>query len=243
MTKKAIVVGATSGIGLEVARLLADDGYSVGIAGRRIDRLAEIKECTDGIDAYQQIDVTQEDAPDKLAELIQTLGGMDLYFHSSGIGWENCSLDVEKEMKTVATNAMGFTRMVTAAFRWFADNNHAGRIACITSIAGTKGLGAAPAYSATKRFQRHYLECLAQQTRMRRLPIRITDIRSGFVATDLIAGSNFPLQLSAEKVACKIVRAMDCDKAVVTIDWRYRLLVAAWRLIPRWLWVRLRFVK
>ena len=243
MTKKAIVIGATSGIGLEVARLLADDGYSVGIAGRRIDRLAEIKEYTDGIDAYQQIDVTHEDAPYKLAELIGKLGGMDLYFHSSGIGWENCSLDVEKEMKTVATNAMGFTRMVTVAFNWFASNNHAGRIACITSIAGTKGLGAAPSYSATKRFQRHYLECLTQQARMRCLPISITDIRPGFVATDLIAGSNFPLQLSAEKVACEIVRTMNRGKAVATIDWRYRLLVAVWKMIPRWLWVRLRFVK
>lgn len=146
-------------------------------------------------------------------------------------------------MKTVETNGVGFTRMVTAAYRWFADNNVGGQIACITSIARTRGLGAAPAYSATKRFQSHYLECLAQQSRMRRLGIRITDIRPGFVATDLIAGSNFPLQLSAERVADTIVKAVLRGKETVTIDWRYRLLVAAWAMIPRWMWTRLRFVK
>lgn len=146
-------------------------------------------------------------------------------------------------MRTVQTNAVGFTRMVLSAYQWFADNAQRGRIACITSIARTRGLGAAPAYSATKRYQSHYLECLAQLASMRRLPIAITDIRPGFVATDLIAGSHFPLQLSAEHVAADIVSAVERGKKVVTIDWRYRLLVAAWRMIPRWAWIRLRFVK
>lgn len=241
--KKAIVMGATSGIGLEVARLLAERGYKVGVAGRRVERLAEAVRKTDGIVAYRQIDVNDEAAPENLNELIAELGGIDLYFHSSGIGWENVGLDIEREMKTVETNGVGFTRMVTAAYRWFADNNVRGHIACITSIARTRGLGAAPAYSATKRFQSHYLECLSQQSCMRRLGIRITDIRPGFVATDLIAGSNFPLQLSAERVADSIVKAVLRGKETVTIDWRYRLLVAAWAMIPRWLWTRLRFVK
>ena len=114
MAKKAIVMGATSGIGMEVAKLLAAKGWQVGIAGRRI-------------------------------ELIEKLGGMDLYFHSSGIGWQNNSLDIEKELKTVETNGLGFTRMVDTAFNWFVHHHSSqkARIACITSIAGTKGLGAA----------------------------------------------------------------------------------------------------
>lgn len=159
--KKAIVIGATSGIGLEVARLLAERGYIVGVAGRRVDRLEAIVKSNENIKAYRQIDVTDASAPQQLNELITELGGMDIYFHSSGIGWENCELDIDREMKTVETNGLGFTRMVTAAYSWFADNNKDGQIACITSIARTSGLGAAPAYSATKRFQSHYLECLA----------------------------------------------------------------------------------
>src|SRR5574344_3051514 len=216
MAKKAIVMGATSGIGMEVAKLLAAKGWQVGIAGRRIERLQTLvsdnkttlqsggtisdNKATPqgGIICYQQIDVTSAEASSQLLELIDKLGGMDLYFHSSGIGWQNNSLDIEKELKTVETNGLGFTRMVDTAFNWFAthhQNNSKARIACITSIAGTKGLGAAPAYSATTRFQNHYLECLSQQARMRHLPISITDIRPGFVKTDLIAGSTYPLQL------------------------------------------------
>lgn len=150
--KKAIVIGATSGIGLEVARLLAERGYIVGVAGRRVDRLKAIVKSNDNIKAYRQIDVTDASAPQQLNELITKLGGMDIYFHSSGIWWENCELDIDREMKTVENNGLGFTRMVTAAYSWFANNNKGGQIACITSIARTRGLGAAPAYSTTKRF-------------------------------------------------------------------------------------------
>lgn len=255
-------MGATSGIGQEVARLLAANGYEVGIAGRREERLVQMAQATPGIVTHRQIDVTKEDAPTELQKLIEELGGMDLYFHSSGIGWENVALDADKELKTVETNGVGFVRMVSAAYNWFAeqradeakqraegDEQRAGdkerkaRIACITSIARTRGLGAAPAYSATKRMQAHYLECLSQQARMRHLNIGITDIRPGFVATDLIAGSHFPLQLKTEDVARTIVRAIERGSEVETIDWRYRLLVAAWQLIPRWLWVRLTAIK
>ena len=284
MAKKAIVMGATSGIGMEVASLLAQRGWQVGIAGRRVERLEEVKRNTnqiisektkvsqkgnisEGVKAsrgeiicYQQIDVTSADAPTLLQKLIEKLGGMDLYFHSSGIGWQNYSLDFEKEMKTVETNGLGFVRMVNTAFNWFAQQsqeqdkgqelrleqksdkskgNDTYRIACITSIAGTKGLGAAPAYSATKRFQNHYLECLTQQAHMRHLPIAITDIRPGFVKTDLIAGSNYPLQLTPQEVAQQIVNAIERGKTVKTIDWKYSILVSLWRMIPRWIWTRL----
>lgn len=272
MAKKAIVMGATSGIGMEVASLLAQRGWQVGIAGRRIERLEEVKRNTNllisesskasrgEIICYQQIDVTSPEAPSLLLKLIEKLGGMNLYFHSSGIGWQNNSLDFEKEMKTVETNGLGFVRMVDTAFNWFAKQsqeqdkgqelsqeqnsdkgkgNDTYRIACITSIAGTKGLGAAPAYSATKRFQNHYLECLTQQAHMRHLPIAITDIRPGFVKTDLIAGSNYPLQLTPQEVAQQIVNAIERGKTVKTIDWKYSILVSLWRMIPRWIWTRL----
>lgn len=116
----------------------------------------------------------------------------------------------------------------------------AARIACITSIAGTKGLDAAPAYSSTKRFQNHYLECLSQQARMRNLNISITDIRPGFVKTNLIADSNYPLQLDAKNVAKSIVKAIEKKRNVKVIDWRYAILVFFWRLIPRWIWTRIK---
>lgn len=241
---KAIVMGATSGIGKEVALNLAAKGWEVAIAGRRSEKLQEVVAMANGgIVGYKQIDINDEDAPAKLRSLIAEIGGMDVYFHSSGIGWQNNMLDMEKELATVETNGLGFTRMVGTAYNWFAENGCKGRIACISSIAGTKGLGAAPAYSATKRFQNHYLECLSQQARMRKLPIAITDIRPGFVATDLIAGTAYPLQLKAKDVAEDIVKAIDRGKEVKVVDWRYAVLVFLWRLMPRWMWVRMKIAK
>ena len=77
---------------------------------------------------------------------------------------------MERELATVETNAVGMTRMVGAAFHYFEVHpGQKGQIAVISSIAGTKGLGAAPAYSATKRYVNHYLECLTQLCHIRRL--------------------------------------------------------------------------
>lgn len=241
MTRKAIIIGATSGIGLEVARLLHRDGWTIGIAGRREDRLREIASELGGEVATLSIDVTANDAAERLNKLIAITGGADLIFLSAGIGWMNMQLDVDKEMATVNTNAMGFTRMITAAYHYFASVGK-GHIACISSIAGTKGLGAAPAYSATKRYQNTYIQCLAQQARMSGIDIHFTDIRPGFVDTPLIAGSNFPLKMPSDYVARSIVKAIYAKKRKVTIDWRYRLLVSLWRLIPDWLWERLRIL-
>ena len=186
-----------------------------------------------------EIDICQTDATEKLAKLVEDLGGMDLYFHSSGIGHQNPNLEIDTELRTLETNCMGFLRMVHAAFQYFKQQGE-GHIAVISSIAGTKGLGVAPAYSATKRFQNTYLEALEQLMNMKHLSIHFTDIRPGFVATDLLAGDKkYPMQLSAPLVGKKIFQALMNRRRVVVIDWKYRILVAFWRCIPRWLWRKL----
>jgi len=238
--KRAIIIGATSGIGREVARLLAKEGWKVGIAGRRKELLQSLQgEFPDGQVESTVLDVTSPDAPTRLQELIDRLGGMDLYFHSSGIGFQNATLDPEIEMRTARTNGEGFVRMVTCAFNYFkahASREHSGHIAVISSIAGTKGIGVAPAYSATKRFQNTYIQALTQLARMQHQPIHFTDIRPGFVATDLLRDARYPLLMKAEPVARDIVRALHHRRRIRIIDWRYRLLVFFWRLIPRPIW-------
>ena len=235
-------MGATSGIGLEVVKVLASKGWQLGVAGRRDDVLQQLSNEVPQVMAVRAIDITRDDAPQRLNGLINELGGIDLYFHSSGIGYQNPALDADKELRTVETNAVGMTRMVDFMFNYFAQRpDHEGHIAVISSIARTKGLGAAPAYSATKRYVSHYLECLSQLCTIRRLHhIHLHDIRPGFVRTPLIAdGNRYPMQLDPERVAQSIVRGIERDRSVITVDWRYRLLVAGWRLLPRWLWVRL----
>ena len=237
--KKAIIIGATSGMGLETAKLLHSKGWTIGAMGRREDRLnALANELKDRI-FTKTVDITKEDAPLRFKELIAEMDGVDLVFHVSGIVKQNLALEPETELATVATNAMGFTRMVTAAFNYFASRG-TGHIAVLSSIAGTKGLGAAPSYSATKRFQSTYIQCLAQQAKMRGLKISFTDIRPGFVDTDLLSdGNSYPLLMQTNVVARRIVKALERKERKLVIDWRYAILVFFWRLIPDFIWERL----
>ena len=239
MKKNIIIMGATSGIGLEVARLFHQQGHIIAIAGRRMDNLqrisTELANCP-----YAQIDVTDTQAPTRLQELIEDLGGMDIYLHVSGIGKQNRQLDTDVELATVETNALGFTRLVNHAWHYFRTQG-SGHIAAVSSIAGTKGLGAAPSYSATKRYCNTYLEALAQLANMQGLNIHFTDIRPGFVNTELLSDSfHYPMMMQPVPVAHQIVKGILSRKRTVTIDWRFRLLVFFWRLIPSCLWVRLK---
>lgn len=232
-------MGATSGLGKGVALGLLQQGYTIGIAGRRSDELEKIKALAPDRVFTKVIDVTTDNAPSLLLELIDDLGGIDLYFHSSGYGKQNEALDLEIEKKTVLTNTYGFTQMVDTAFSYFKTNHKSGHIAVISSVAGTKGLGAAPSYSATKRFDSNYIQALAQLSHMQKLHITFTDIRPGFVATDFIAGSNFPLQMTTQYTVSHILKAVLSRKRSVTIDWKYRIICFFWRLLPSWLWERM----
>ena len=243
--KRAIIIGATSGIGKAVARTLSAKGWKIGIAGRRQQVLQEIQRGDLNVVATQCIDITKDNAATELKNLIGKMGGIDLYFHSSGIGYQNPSLDEDKELRTVETNALGCTRMVITAFKYFEEHpERKGQIAVISSIARTKGLGAAPAYSSTKRFVSHYLDCLTQLANMKGMKnLTITDIRPGFVRTPLLGdGGTYPLQLNVDKVAEEIIKGIEKKKTIITVDWKYRILVFFWNLVPRWIWVRMNIV-
>ena len=238
--KRVIIIGASSGMGMEVAKLFLDEGCRLGVAARREDRLQALKQLAPDRVEVQAIDVTADDATSRLRALIDRLGGMDLFFYASGIGKQNRTLTPDIELNTVNTNSMGFTRMIGEAYRYFAERGE-GHIVAITSIAGTKGLGPAPSYSATKAFQNVYLQSLEQQANARKLKIRFTDIRPGFVDTDLLAGNfRYPMMLKPEKVARQIVSAIHSHRHIKVIDWRYAVLTALWRRVPRPLWRHLK---
>ena len=236
---RIIIIGATSGIGREVAKFYIAQGWQVGVAGRRAEELETLRKEAPEQVSTQVLDVTLEDAPFRLQSLIDKVGGMDLFLLSSGIGKQNPTLTPDIELKTAATNVEGFIRLTTAAYHYFEKQGY-GHLAAISSIAGVKGLGIAPAYSATKRFQNTYLDALDQLSRMNGLNIRFTDIRPGFVATPLLKDDNYPLLMKAPQVATSIVKAISKKKRIVVIDWRYRILVFFWKLIPHWIWVRLK---
>ena len=111
----------------------------------------------------------------------------------------------------------------------------------ISSIAGTKGLGIAPAYSATKRMQNTYIDALDQLSRMNKSEICFTDIRPGFVKTALLntEKNNYPLMMEVGFTARKIEKAIEKKTRIAVIDWKFAFLVFFWNLIPNWLWRRL----
>lgn len=234
----AVVMGASSGIGMEMARLLITHGWHVGVAARRIERLKELVTMAPDRVMAARIDVNDDNADNSLTQLISRLGGMNLYIHASGIGKQNQELNARIELDTVTTNAGGFCRMIGAAFRYLAQHG-GGHIAALTSIAGTRGMGAAPAYSATKAMQNSYLEALDQLSRMRHLGIAFTDIRPGFVNTDLLADCHFPMTMNVVPVAQAAVKAIYRHRRVRVIDLRWRIVTALWQLIPHSLWPRL----
>ena len=237
--KKAIIIGATSGLGKEVAKQLLAAGWQLGIAGRREAELLTFQKQSPENVFIQPLDVTQSDAPEKLGQLIAKVGGMDLFFLASGIGVQNPDLETEQEIKTLETNVIGFTRMVTTAYRYFREQR-SGHMAVISSVAGTRGIGVSASYSSSKRFQYTYIDSLEQLAHMQKLDIHFTDIRPGFVETAILnPDKSYPMLMTVEYAGKCIVKALERKKRIAIIDWRYSVLVFVMRSIPRCIWKRL----
>lgn len=248
--RSVIIIGATSGIGRAVTERLAAEGVRVGIAGRREDRLKEIQEQlgTERV-SYRVMDVTEASATVALDELIAEVGAPDVLLYASGIGKQNPTLDADIELRTVETNCVGMVRLVDHFVNYVKrepayNKKHKAHIAVITSVAGTMGMGPAPAYSATKSMQSTYLVALAQHARMEKIAISVGDIRPGFVATDILnPEKRYPMLMSVERAARFVVRSLRRHQRITIFDWRYRLLVSFWRCIPRCVWERLTMIR
>lgn len=238
--KRVIIMGASSGIGLGVAEALASRGVPVGLAARHTKAFEALKKLYPDKIEYMSIDITHHGAAKLLDELIDKVGGMDIYFHVAGIGAVNLDLDPEVEADVVRTNAEGFARMVSGAYRWFRGHNKPGQIAAITSVAGTKGIARLSAYSATKRFGQTYLVALEQLSNDEKAGIVFTDIRPGWVDTPLVnPEAKYPMEMTVAEVVPQIIKAIVRRRRVAYIDWRWGLLAEAWKCLPDSLWVRM----
>ena len=233
-------MGASSGIGKRVAEELASRGIIVGVAARNIKALQELKKKYPQTIETEEMDINEKDAPERMHRLIKKMGGMDIYFHVSGIGYSNSYLEPEREVEIINTNACGFARMISSAFRYFREHEGKGSIVAVTSVAGTNGIGDMAAYSASKKFDQTYLVALEQLAREENLNIRFTDIRPGWVRTPLLSDEKeYPMEMTLDYVVPQIIRAIVKRPRVAVIDWRYNLLVGLWRMIPNSLWSRM----
>jgi short-subunit dehydrogenase len=231
--KKAIVIGATSGIGKGLALKLADDNYTVGITGRRTELLDELKSQKPNLFYPKTFDITNTiKIVDNLEDLTKQLGGLDLLIISSGTGDLNEKLDFEIERRTIDTNVVGFTCIANWAFNYFEKQKN-GHLVAISSVGGLRGSGIAPAYNATKAFQINYLEGLRQKATKLKTQILVTDIRPGFVDTAMAKGGGQFWVASVDKATSQIFDAIRKKKKIAYITRRWKIVGAILKRIPR----------
>jgi len=217
--KKAIIIGASSGIGRALAGVLAENGFEVGLVARRLELLEDLKKEIPGVFYTKRIDVISPDAGELLKELIGEMGGADLIVVNAGISATNPDFDFAPEFETIKVNVTGFTAMTNVAVKHFLEKGR-GHLVGISSIAGLRGSAVSPAYSASKAFVSNYLEGIRQK--LYGTKIFVTDIRPGFVNTPLIKGHDWAFWITpVEKAARKIYEAVKSKKKVsyVTRCW------------------------
>lgn len=230
--KKAIVIGATSGIGKSLAEVLVKNDYAVGVTGRRIEMLKSLKEKYPDSICHCQMDVQDVAAIESICNnLVHQLGGLDLLIVSAGIGDENKSLDFTIENNVIKTNIQGFTCVADWAIRYFKKQGY-GHLVNISSIAGLMGNGEAPSYNATKAFQINYLEGLRLNADKSGTNINVTDVRPGYVNTDMAKGEGMLWVAPVEKAAQQIFTAIKRKKKVVYITNRWRIIGFLLKIMP-----------
>jgi short-subunit dehydrogenase len=231
--KKAIIIGATSGIGNGLAKKLADENYIVGITGRRTELLDELKSQKPNLFYPKTFDITDTSKiVENLEDLTKQLGGLDLLIISSGTGDLNENLDYQIEKRTIETNVTGFTCIANWAFKYF-ENEKAGHIVAISSVGGLRGSRIAPAYNATKAFQINYLEGLRQKATKLKTQIFVTDIRPGFVDTAMAKGEGQFWVASVNRATNQIFEAIKKKKKIVYVTKRWKLIGTILKRIPR----------
>ncbi len=232
---RAIIIGATSGIGEGLAKKMLAEGWQVGVTGRRIELLNALAATAPDRVFPERMDVTDPAAAEAgLAALIDRMGGADMIVVSSGIGRFNKELETGPELETIDVNVVGFTHMALAAIRHF-EGAGSGHLVIISSIASRRGDGAAPAYNASKAYQASYAQGLRKRVARKGLPITVTDVQPGFVDTAIVQGKVFWLQ-PVEKAVEQIWSGIRAGRSRVTVTKRWRLVAWAMQRAPERLW-------
>ena len=237
--KKLIIVGATSGIGRELAKLYSSNEYEVGIVGRRTELLNSLASELQTKTYQLTLDVTKvEKAVNSIEKLIHDMKGVDLIIISSGTGHLNDSLDWPKEKETIDTNILGFTAVANTAMRYFIKKS-SGHLVGISSIAGIRGSYIAPSYNASKAFISNYLEGLRVKVSKQKLPIIITDIQPGLVDTEMAKGDGLFWVSSPQKAAAQIYKAITKKKKKAYITKRWAIIALLLKIMPEFIYNKL----
>lgn len=211
--KKAIVFGATSGIGKELTELLIANNYKVAITGRRLEKLQGLATKHPNQVIVKQNDIQNVGKVEQVFnEIVKEFEQIDLVIQSLGVGFINPKLDWDKEEETILTNVLGVTKLYDLAYNVFRVQGF-GHLVGITSIVSLRGNRAAPAYFASKAYQKAYIESLYIKTKtISTQKVIITDIRPGFVDTAMALGDGIFWMVPLEKAAKQILKEIQKEK-------------------------------
>lgn len=241
--KNVVITGATSGIGRELAIQFSQKGYSVGLIGRRKNRLEELKNRIGDLAYFRTLDVTDlETAENVYADLIEEMGGMDIMILNAGVGRDSRKLNWPSDKQTIDVNITAFSHGMNIAFQFFIDNKQSGQIVGMSSIASTLASGRSAAYTASKHFISNYMTGFRQKANRMNIDIAITDIKPGFVESEMTKNNKGMFWVATtEKAVAQMVRAIEARKSHIYITKRWRLMAWVAKLIPQFVWDRLRF--
>ncbi len=233
-TKKAIVIGSSSGMGRQVAKLLATKGkYTVGLVSRRLPLLQSLQKEITSKTYIKQIDVSKhEKAIEQLLELVSEMGGLDLIVIS-------VSAVDDKEKITIDVDLTGYLCMAHVAEKIFEKQKH-GHIVAISSIDGIRGNPVCPTYSATKSFLSTHLEAIRNKMIRKKLNnIYVTDIIPGWVETENFKKEDNPeisWMATTKKAANQIFDAIQKKKKKAYITKRWKLIAWLSAIMPDWIY-------
>ena len=246
---KVIIIGATSGIGRGLAKVFFEQGYSVGITGRRAELLESLKEelhsvRSDSNSDKQKCFVQPMDLKDiegsinQLNDLIEVMGGMDLIVLNSGVGFRHDPLNFEQEKETIDVNVTGFVALANLSFNYFIEHG-GGQLVGISSIASLRGRDEAPAYNASKAFISTYMEGLRHKSVKYNRKIFITDIRPGFVQTAMASNPRAFWSAPVDIASLQMYKAIKRKKKVAYITKRWKLIAILLHILPDWIYNRI----
>lgn len=229
--KKIIIIGASSGIGREIACRYVEKRNKVGITGRRENLLNELKEKFPAQIFISAFDVMGNENQEKIHQLIEEIGGLDILIYNSGYGDPSKELNFEIESTTTKTNVNGCVEIVSYAFNFFVAQGY-GQIAITSSVASVRGNSWAPAYSASKAFMSNYAEGLNIKAKRLKKKIIVTDIRPGFINTKMAKGSGRFWIVPKEKAADQIIHAIAKKKRIAYVSRRWWLVAQIMKILP-----------
>ncbi len=241
---KALIVGASSGIGAALARRLAAEGYDLALAARRKPELEALRQALADAFGHQALayphDVLDVEAiPGLLQRVARDLDGLDLFVYAAGIMFPHDpgAYVAEQDLLTLRVNLLGAVAWCDAVGERF-ERAGRGQLVGVSSVAGDRGRRGLPAYAASKAGLDTYLEGL--RNRLARHGVTVTTIKAGQVDTDMLKNAAaVRAPISAERAAELIWRAVRAGRQVAYVPARWGVIGWVIRHIPSFIFRRL----